>query len=194
VTAGSAVEASAVSWSAVFAMGFVAMIALPVVLLKLFYFHDYYVVEVVPYLVLAVAAALANLHSRRTTLGVAAMCVTVLVSISTYVVAYAAREASHPAYSSELVSYFAKTDPDEIVVIRDAEISVSWVIDRRSMLVSDFKTPGALSGHIVRVEREGYRVSSVLTRKAPARVQAELHSLGFKLVRNLEYDIWSRKG
>lgn len=172
--------------------GFIVAVALPLILFRLFYLHDYYIVEIAPYLALALMAAFAGLRARSSRAFVAILCLTLFASLSEYAVGYLAWEKLNPVYPAELLVEVAKTDPTDIVVIGDLEISVGWAVDRPSMAVWEFKTPGALSKEVRRVEGEGFRVGTVLTRPIPGAVRRELQQLGFVSVGRWHYEVWTR--
>jgi hypothetical protein len=183
-----------VRWSTIVISGAAVLLATPFVFLKLYWFHAYYMVECTAFIAIALGCCLGVFlkRCRQRLLALTIIGVTISLALVTYVAQYRSSEVANPRFPSAFLSRMAKTDPDDVVAIVDTDLAVSWAIDRRSMLISAFKTPGTVTTHINRVERSGYRVGTVLTATVPPFVGKELLALGFTVEMESTYSVWSR--
>jgi hypothetical protein len=184
-----------VSTSVALVSGLVAFLSGPAIFFRLFWYHDYYIVEVVPYLVIALAAAVGAARTWVPKRGFFLLVFSLLVSSATYFVGYERWELWRPEYKPEMVQHVSSTTAStDVVVIAGREPSVSWALDRRSLLVPEFEVLGTLTRNVLRVEADGYKVGAILLENAPDQVRQELVKLGFQPSGDWDYEVWQRTG
>ena len=167
--------------------GFAAFAVTPLVFFHVHVVHDYYAVEIAPYLVISVTAMLAWLGQRNAKQ--ASMLVIGAVAVGTlcvarYVSEYAPRDRSSMLFSPEAIGEVQRrTTPDEVVVTQGYLVDLAWALDRRAYSLSFTATVDDLLEAAQRTEDSGANVGLII-RPASTADRNRLLSAGFSFTRS----------